>query len=190
MEYDGWIKLWRKGFFDTGGIFNNFGDSKKPWDEFHAWCYLLCAARYAPTEETTPRGQVIHLGELVTSTQELAEKWHWPDKRRVMRYLKVLERSGMITTHGTTHGTTITIEKYEKYQVGRTTVRYTDGITDGTTHGITDGTHNKNIRNKKEEGEERAGAREAPPASSGGVDIKSLREQLSEFYKKELEQYQ
>ena len=40
-----------------------------------------------------------------------------------------LESDGMVSLHGTSHGTTITIENYAKHQDGSTT----DGTYDGTT---------------------------------------------------------
>ena len=61
----------------------------------------------------------------------------------------------MIHIDGTTNGTTLTIEKWAKYQGGGTTNGTTNEPTNGTADGTTNGTHtrmyNKNVKEIKEE---------------------------------------
>ena len=61
----------------------------------------------------------------------------------------------MIHIDGTTNGTTLTIEKWAKYQGGGTTNGTANEPTNGTPDGTTNGTHtrmyNKNVKENKEE---------------------------------------
>ena len=90
------------------------------------------------------KGEVIlcERGAVNLSVLSLAERWGW-DRRKVRRFLKLLESDGMCTLNSTTHRTTITIENYGKYQ--------DYGATDGTTNSTTNAhqvVHQMPITNK------------------------------------------
>lgn len=149
------------GFFKINrSIFNNWMWTQKPYDDLHAWIWLIANANFKP-EQRVFRGQVITIqrGQLVTSYDSLAEEWGW-DRKRVMRYTSRLKKAKMIETCGTWYGTTISLVNYDKWQ-GRGSA---DGTTYGTADGTADGTHYKNIKKYKEP-QERAHAREGGAAA-------------------------
>lgn len=85
-----------------------------------AWIDLLLLAEWKDRKKrigndlvTVKRGS-FHLSILI-----LADRWKW-SRNRVRRFLAILEEDGMITTERTPYGTTVTIVKYEDYQIART----------------------------------------------------------------------
>ena len=123
--------------------------SKEPFDLRSAWIDLLLMANYMDFQ-TERKMQVVNRkrGEVNTSYRYLAERWRW-DRRKVKRFLTMLEKDGMVSIYSTKDGTTITVENYSKYQDTCTTDCTTDGTTDGTTHSTTDGTNDKKYKNIK-----------------------------------------
>lgn len=111
----GWVKLSRK--IMRNDLWQNSG----PYDQRSAWIYLLLSATY---EETTifndASKSVIKLspGQILTSIKSLCEKWGW-GYSKVSRYLKNLEKMGMITQNRTTKYTIITLTNWSKYQDGK-----------------------------------------------------------------------
>ena len=84
----------------------------------------------------------------------------------------------MVHTDGSTHGTTLTIEKYAFFQ----DARHTDGSTDGTADGSTDGTQQK--KNKEEQRNARArGSSEDPDAALEEVEA----EGMPDWFKEQIE---
>lgn len=88
---------------------------------------------------------VVKKGQFITSILKLSEHWKW-DRKKTAKFLGLLEKDQMIKKNSTTHGTTITIVNWEKYQVC--------GTTDGTTPTPTEGqplpiNNNDNNDNKK-----------------------------------------
>lgn len=140
----GWIKLDR-------GIQDHWiwEDHEKAF----AWMDLLLLAEWE-THKKLIHGQLktFERGSVYMSIEQLASRWGW-ERRRVMRFLDMLESDEMCTQKRTRNGTTISLINYEKYQVVGTTDGTTDGTTNGTsdstTDGTTDGTHLKNIKNIK-----------------------------------------
>lgn len=130
----GWIKLDRH-IFDSW-----LWSEDKPFDKRSAWIDLLLLANYEDKKKTY-NGKVIKCtrGDVNLSYQFLANRWGW-SRGKVVRFLKLLESDGMVLTNSTTHGTTVTLVNYGKYQDLR--------LTDDTTNGHqTDTT--KNIKEKK-----------------------------------------
>ena len=128
-------------------IQQNFVWSDKPFAMGQAWIDLLMLAEWKD-KDVIAKGSIVHLkrGQVGRSILWLAERWGW-DRKRVRRFLKILETQKMATTESTTKGTIITIENYDKYQFQGTT----DEPTDGTSMGQrwdNDGTHPK--KEKKE----------------------------------------
>ena len=140
MNSKGWIKLDRR-IMDNDFLWGN----GEPFDRRAAWVDLLLMAAHKDTA-------YCKRGQIVTSIRELAERWTW-GRNRVYRFLRDTERAGMVTTSGTSSGTTITIENYSKYQSGRDTNGTPSGTTNGTPSGtqtrINNNNNNNNINNNK-----------------------------------------
>ena len=147
--------------------------NSEPFDRRSAWVDLILMANHEERSFMLRNGknQVVGEGQIFTSMEHLAQRWHW-SRNRVIRYLHILSEQGMCTVTGTTVGTTITLEKYGFYQHKRTTNGATNGTTDGATDGATDGTrtihYKQYTNNTKHEKQESA---DAPDCSSGGYDI-------------------
>lgn len=120
----GYIKLDRK-------IMESFLWTDKPFAYGQAWVDLLMLANWKDTKELY-QGQLRNRkrGTVSCSKKWLADRWGW-DRKKVTKFLAILQRDEMVTTDGTTHGTTITIENWGKYQGQGTTNGTTDGTTDG-----------------------------------------------------------
>lgn len=102
---------------------------KKPFDEARAWIDLLLLANHADVK-VYKDGQIAEFkrGTVNRSILSLAERWGW-ERKKVRRFLSVLERDNMVTVNSTTRGTTITLVNYGVYQ----DMRATEWATDGTT---------------------------------------------------------
>lgn len=127
MSDNGWIKLHRK-------IKDNW-----IWEDpamFQAWIDILLMVNHQD-KKIKVNGQLttIRRGEKLTSILKLAERWGW-SRKRVMRFLDLLEEDGMCTTIRTPNGTTLKVSNYAEYQ-GFHSVK---GTTKGTTNGTADDT--------------------------------------------------
>lgn len=112
-----YIKLYRS-------LMDNPIWSDKPFSRGQAWVDLLMLAKWK--DEKKMNGQTLHRGEVGVSKLWLADRWGW-SRRKVTRFLSVLEVTKMCTVKSTTNGTTLTIENYNIYQG--------EGTTEGTTEG-------------------------------------------------------
>lgn len=103
------------------GIQNHWLWEDKPFSRGQAWIDLILMATHTD-KKTLYRGSLISRkrGEVYTSIEFLANRWGW-SKNKVKRFLRTLEGEQMITTKGSTNGTTLTIEKYAFYQSSYTT---------------------------------------------------------------------
>jgi hypothetical protein len=112
-------------------IQDNFLWSDKPFAIGQAWIDLLMLAEWKD-EKVYDKGhlQVLHRGQVGRSVLWLSKRWGW-SRGKTIRFLKTLENEKMCTTESTPNGTTITIENYNKYQLGQTTDDTTDETTDG-----------------------------------------------------------
>ena len=150
MSRTGWIKLSR-------GLEDHWLWNDKPFSKGQAWIDLLFLANHKD-EKFVFRGKLItgKRGCVYRSISFLSERWGW-DRKKTVTFLKLLESDGMVTTDSTTHGTTVTIVNYGKYQ----NLGSTDGTTDGTSngqpmgqpmdnHSPTDGTTTPHIQEYKE----------------------------------------
>lgn len=91
-------------------------EDEERFDKRSAWIDLLLSATH--TEKSFLIGMTkytIQPGQLHTSIEKLAVKWHW-NRKTVMRYLTLLESEGMIRQERTPKGTTLTIVKWAFYQ--------------------------------------------------------------------------
>ena len=100
----------------------------------------------------------IKRGQKLTSIYKLAERWKW-DRKRVARFLCLLEGAGMCTTERTTNGTIITVVNWDFYQGDGSTVGSTNGTTNGTTNGSTVGTQTTMSNNYKQYNKSRSRAK-------------------------------
>lgn len=151
---EGWIKIERS-------IMDHwiFQDA----EFFRAWIMMILMANHEDRTILVDRQpKLIKRGSFFTSITKLSERLGW-DRRKTVRYIEALKNDGMLTTDGTTHGTTLTIVKYDFYQGRRTTDGTTDGTADGTTDGTTDGTQTRMTKNEKNE-KNNARAREGTSA--------------------------
>lgn len=105
---NGWIALHRQ-------LLDNWVWQKA--DTGYAWVDLLLLANHEDVK-------VMYKGEVVTfqrgtvnrSIASLADRWGWSrDKAR--RFLSALESDGMVRVNATTNKTTITIVKYDDFQL-------------------------------------------------------------------------
>lgn len=127
MTNSGWICLHRK-------IIDNW-----IWEDpekLRAWLDILLMVNHED-KQIPFNGHIITVrrGEKLTSIKKLAERWGW-NRKRVMRFLKLLEESEMCLTKRTANGTTIFVQNYGLYQ----DIFASDGTTKGTTRGTTTGT--------------------------------------------------
>lgn len=149
---NGWVTISRSI------LENEIWTTAEPFDYRSAWIDLILAANYKDRTFITRRGETIIVprGSLFTSIQHLADRWRW-SPNKVRRYIRLLVGTGMLTSHGRTDGTLLTLVKYRDFQDQRRTVGTTDGTTDGTADGRTDGTR-LNKDNKETKKTKRASA--------------------------------
>ena len=102
-------------------LFEHWIWNDKPFSKGQAWVDLVGLANYVD-------GKMIYENRLVDgkrgtvyrSMAFLSRRWGW-NRKKTRKFLALLESDGMVTIEASTHGTTITIENYEKYQSPRTT---------------------------------------------------------------------
>lgn len=154
----GWIKLDRN-------IQNHWLWKDKPFTKGQAWIDLILLANHQDGEFVSGSSKVDgKRGVVYKSMLFLADRWGW-ERKKVKRFLDVLEMDGMVTQNTTTHGTTITLVNYSKFQNTRATKRATNGQPMGNQR-ATDGHIQEYIKNNKE-GERSADALVAPPGQEG-----------------------
>lgn len=146
-DKEGWIKIDRK-------ILNNVLWQDKPFSKGQAWVDLLLSAKWQD-EDVWISGSIVRLkkGQIWTSQMKLEKRWGW-SKNKVRRFLALLAEQRMIHIDGTSHGTTLTVVNWDKFQNEGTTNGTTKRTTNGTPNGTTDGTHTRNNKKDKEEKEE------------------------------------
>lgn len=89
----------------------------KPFSKGQAWIDLLLLSNYEDKKK-------MHRGKLITckrgtvnlSIMELSKRWGWHWKT-TKKFILEMERDGMCTLKCTTECTTITIEKYDDFQI-------------------------------------------------------------------------
>jgi len=98
---------------------------EKPFCKAYAWLWIVGHAQFETTKVMVHGKPVtVRRGQLMTSIVQLSKTFGW-DRRTVGKYIDSLEALKMITTKRTAHGTTITVENYDKYQNAGTTERTT-----------------------------------------------------------------
>lgn len=114
----GWISIHRE-------LQDNWLWKDKPFSFGQAWIDLLLLANHEDTK-IPYKGEIIvcEKGTVNYSINSLAKRWGW-DRKKVRKFLLLLESDEMVITNATTHRTTITIVNYSKYQDCGTTKRTT-----------------------------------------------------------------
>ena len=131
MSDNGWIKLHRK-------IRDNW-----IWDDpemFKAWIDILLMVNHQD-KKIKVNGELVTIkrGEKLTSILKLSDRWGW-SRKRVMRFLDLLESDGMCTTKRTPNGTTLKVSNYADYQSFQTIKRTTNDTTNDTADDTPDDT--------------------------------------------------
>ena len=156
---EGWIKWYRKA--EQNEILKD-----ECFDKYHAFLYLVERANIEPID--IPFGQgTMHLdrGQFHTSIKKLAETWNWSEGK-TRRFLGALTGAHMVGISSNTNGSTITIEKYSKYQNARRTKSSTNDNTDGSTSGR----QRKNIKEREDEKSAHGSRKGAPGAGKKVID--------------------
>lgn len=173
----GWIKLDRK-------LLEHWVWQAKPFSQGQAWIDLLLLANHEDKKFMSGQS-LVHgkRGDIYKSIVFFSERWGW-ERKKVKRFLDALEADRMAVVNATTHGTTITLINYGKYQSARTTKRPTEGQPMDNSV-LTEGQQlptYKNIKNNKKnkEGKEGGSAAVCPPGKPdpGFVDP------VEEYYRK------
>lgn len=120
---------------------------EKPFSDGQAWIDLIGMANYKTIKKKQGDKVVTYKrGTVFRSILSLADRWGW-DRKKVRRFLSALESDQMVVVNGSTHGTTITIVNYGKYQ----SIGSTDWTTKGQPVGQQLPTREKMIKNEKNE---------------------------------------
>lgn len=123
----------------------------RPYDKARAWIDLLLLANHRDKKISIDGKPIlITRGQFYTSIEKLAKRWGW-NRKKVMRFLDVLEDDQMLTKVCTKRGTTLTIVNYDNFQVIGTTDGTTKGTTLGIADGTPDGTQTNNVKNENNE---------------------------------------
>ena len=109
MKNKGYISLHRC-------IQENWLWDDKPFSYGQAWIDLLLLARHEDGKILF-KGKLIEVkrGDVNRSISSLAERWGW-SRGKARNFMKLLESDQMVTINSTTHGTTISLVKYDDFQ--------------------------------------------------------------------------
>lgn len=132
----GWIKVSRD-VLDS--VIWNYDE---PFDDRSAYIDLALRVNYTASEfrpRTSRITYTIHPGQIFTSEEKLADRWHW-SKGKVKRYLKMLEERGYLSMNRTANGTIINVITTGDSGFGRTACSTTDSTDDRTNHDTNGGT--------------------------------------------------
>lgn len=144
---EGWVKIYRS-------LMDNPFWTQKPFSVGQAWVDLILMANHE--DKIGPKGDLIPVGSLATSTRILAKRWGW-SQGKVMRFIDSLSDSQMIAVTASRNGSLICLVKYSDFQGQRFTKRSTDRFTNRFTDGIP-------TRSKEEKKKEVGSAERSSPS--------------------------
>lgn len=99
------------------GVFDHECFAQEPFTEREAWMWLIAEASWKARTRRVGRVVVdLKRGQLAASVRFMADKWKWPNKDKVARFLERLRDCDMIATVAATGITVITICNYDEYQ--------------------------------------------------------------------------
>lgn len=133
------------------GILDHWTYKDKPFNRSMAWIDMLLIADHT-THTKLWRGKPTEFkrGDVNLSITELAKRWGWSrDKAR--RFISHLEQDNMVRVNSTTYRTTITIVKYDDFQIKRARDKATDKATKRTSDKTTDKTYLNNDKGMQKE---------------------------------------
>ena len=119
--------------------------SNEKFDKRSAWISLLLKANHKD-ENVLIGSTVVEVksGSFITSEIKLAEEWKW-NRKTVSAFLKLLQNNKMIRKKGTTKWTSITIEKWDLYQIQEQQIGQQDG--QQSNNKLDTNKNDKNIKN-------------------------------------------
>ena len=141
---NGWVSIHRK-------ITNHWVWSDKPFSYGQAWIDLIMLAnRKNHTFLSHDRRNIdAKRGVVYLSITALSQRWGWKSRNKTRHFLSLLEKDGMVVVNGTSHGTTITLVNYDKFQYqGATKGQQKDSRR--TAEGQQKDTNNKDKKENKE----------------------------------------
>lgn len=140
---EGWILLHRK--LQECEIWSN----SQPFDMRSAWVDLLLLANHKDVELIFDyKPMTVKRGQYLTSVRKLSSRWNW-SKDRTLKYLRMLERLGMIHRESTNQRTLVTIDNYGIYQDMQDTDKDTGSYTGKDTGSYTGSPQTNNENNEK-----------------------------------------
>lgn len=128
------------------GVLDHWTYKDKPFNRSMAWIDMILIADHT-THVKMWRGKptTFKRGDVNLSITELAKRWGWSrDKAR--RFISQLEQDNMVRVNSTTYRTTITIVKYDDFQIKRARDKATDKATDRTSNKATDEAYLSNAK--------------------------------------------
>lgn len=143
------------------GILEHWTYKDKPFNRSMAWIDMLLIADHT-THTKLWRGKPTEFkrGDVNLSITELAKRWGWSrDKAR--RFISHLEQDNMVRVNSTTYRTTITIVKYDDFQIKRARDKATDKATKRTSNKATGKAYLSNDKGMQKE----IKVKDAPPIS-------------------------
>lgn len=140
------------------GILDHWTYKDKPFNRSMAWIDLLLIADHT-THTKLWRGKPTEFkrGDVNLSITELAKRWGW-SRDRARRFISHLEQDNMVRVNSTTYRTTITIVKYDDFQIKRARDKATDKATKRTSDKATGKTYLSNDKGMQKEIKEKGGA--------------------------------
>ncbi|WP_060679602.1 hypothetical protein [Virgibacillus halodenitrificans] len=142
----GWIKLYRD--IKDHWIYQ---ESRK-FSKYEAWLDMLMSANYKDNKFVLGNELIeVKRGQFVTSIRRLCNEWDWSNTK-VVQFLELLQKDGMIEVTKDTKKTVITIIKYDIYQTSNDTEK-TENTHEDDTEQIQKHT-NKKVKNENKKEEE------------------------------------
>jgi len=137
----GWAKIDRR-------ITGHWLWKSEPFSKAQAWIDLILSANHTPTKINI-KGTIIPLsiGDQARSEITLSKTWLW-SRGKVRRFLKLLEKDGMIIQQAGHLTSVISICNYTTYQDSASVNGTTNSTSGGTTGGQQAG-HSKEFKNEK-----------------------------------------
>lgn len=110
MKTNGYILLHRD-------LMNNWVWQDESFTKGQAFVDLLMLVNHSDNEKVLINNKFISVkrGETITSKLKLSKRWGW-SRKKLDKFLKLLESDGMVTTNSTPHYTTLKVLNYAQYQ--------------------------------------------------------------------------
>ena len=110
MAAQGWISIHRQ-------LQKHWLWEDKPFSRGQAWIDILMLANHKDNKFRLGNELVeVKAGSFITSIEKLRIRWGWSNTK-IVNFLKLLERDGMIVKKSDTKKTVITVENYALYQL-------------------------------------------------------------------------